>query len=731
MQPIRSAANLFATVFACLVTAATLAGAAGECSQPVSSGTKPVATDCLFILGAAVGLQTCEPQCICAPKGTMAVSATDALVCLNASVGVPVELDCPCAPVLDCDQAGIPCSFADVPLAIIERSLVLSEQVADQLDEGASAEDVAAFLSSQDDMADVTADGPVISFRLDGGRPMIVDFADDQEFLPIETESALFAPAPTFELPEVVAGEGPQKHALVLSPFRYEPHFGDSGEQVAAFLSTIRGYAGNVTYFATIDELDPQVTVDTLTQLDDYDVVHIDTHGGTICKKKELGGLAARAKSKDKDKCENGITDFLVQRFHGTADDLLSLAHPGVIHYRGRLYQSIAVTADFFRHYYPQGLTNTLFILGSCNTFRPDMAEAIAGNRGVYMSWDGYTDYGLVKNSSLALLDYLKDGLTVGEAHERLPEFSSGNPDAAGSRFVYTQRYFGGDVRIRDLITVRDNLTGEVVTDTSGIEVVGIPGDGENDHLDLEFTVDGITPDSLGGFFVNLMINDHVIGHLNLEMSGIQIGEFRYQVSTPVPLPFDVQEGQALNMDFWIPLPDLGANHYVASPKVNERGDPEVGSEYRLTSTTRTNRVDDSTIKSATVTFVLDPDQNPDSAYRWFSAKEGTLHVERDYEDTLGCRFNVSHTIDIPEGAANTYLKFDRTGTTILLDGFGNAPNESVETTGSCGEKATVSVGGVYFLADDVPVHGSSIQGTYNDGSAFPTIIDWTLSKVR
>jgi hypothetical protein len=72
--------------------------ATGDCSQPVSAGAAPVATDCLFILNAAVGLQSCDPACICAPKGTLPTSATDALVCLNATVGVPVDLQCPCEP---------------------------------------------------------------------------------------------------------------------------------------------------------------------------------------------------------------------------------------------------------------------------------------------------------------------------------------------------------------------------------------------------------------------------------------------------------------------------------------------------------------------------------------------------------------------------------------------------------------------------------------------------------
>lgn len=83
-----------------LLLAPSVARAAnGDCSQPVSNGTAPVATDCLFILNAAVGLQTCSPECICAPSGELPISASDALACLQKSVGQPITLDCPCEPV--------------------------------------------------------------------------------------------------------------------------------------------------------------------------------------------------------------------------------------------------------------------------------------------------------------------------------------------------------------------------------------------------------------------------------------------------------------------------------------------------------------------------------------------------------------------------------------------------------------------------------------------------------
>ncbi len=114
----------------------------GDCSQPSTQGQSPTATDCLFILRAAVGSETCTPECICALKGTLPITATDALLCLTSVVGTPVTLACPCGggtgytaeaptfistveiPVVDLsgDEPDIPCckDFGEISRDFIE-----------------------------------------------------------------------------------------------------------------------------------------------------------------------------------------------------------------------------------------------------------------------------------------------------------------------------------------------------------------------------------------------------------------------------------------------------------------------------------------------------------------------------------------------------------------------------------------------------------------------------------
>ena len=75
--------------------------AQGDCSQPVSNGVSPVATDCLVILQTAVGAAQCNSldSCVCAPKGTVPPTATDSLICLQIATGIGGDLDCPCGGV--------------------------------------------------------------------------------------------------------------------------------------------------------------------------------------------------------------------------------------------------------------------------------------------------------------------------------------------------------------------------------------------------------------------------------------------------------------------------------------------------------------------------------------------------------------------------------------------------------------------------------------------------------
>jgi hypothetical protein len=113
---IRSLSSISFVLLASFCTASLLGGAAtsfaamGDCGQPASGGSSPVATDALFILGAAVAVQTCE-LCVCDVNDDTAITATDALTTLAAAVGQPIVLDCP-----SCGGGGVSCFESQAPV---------------------------------------------------------------------------------------------------------------------------------------------------------------------------------------------------------------------------------------------------------------------------------------------------------------------------------------------------------------------------------------------------------------------------------------------------------------------------------------------------------------------------------------------------------------------------------------------------------------------------------------
>lgn len=109
-----SSAGLFgaAVVLAVLTLTQSASAAQGDCSQPVSTGPGPTASDCLFILQVAVGAEACTPEaCVCDPSGDSNTTASDALLCLAKAVGQPAELTCPCGSS-NCVNDGF-CNFND------------------------------------------------------------------------------------------------------------------------------------------------------------------------------------------------------------------------------------------------------------------------------------------------------------------------------------------------------------------------------------------------------------------------------------------------------------------------------------------------------------------------------------------------------------------------------------------------------------------------------------------
>lgn len=72
----------------------TSLAAKGDCGQPLSTGSAPTASDCGYVLKAAVGTNVCA-LCVCDINGSTATTTADALFCLKKAVGQQVVMSCP------------------------------------------------------------------------------------------------------------------------------------------------------------------------------------------------------------------------------------------------------------------------------------------------------------------------------------------------------------------------------------------------------------------------------------------------------------------------------------------------------------------------------------------------------------------------------------------------------------------------------------------------------------
>lgn len=65
----------------------------GDCGQPITTGANPAASDALYVLRAAVGIDSCA-SAVCDTDGSCVVTAGDALRLLGYVTGQPYELSC-------------------------------------------------------------------------------------------------------------------------------------------------------------------------------------------------------------------------------------------------------------------------------------------------------------------------------------------------------------------------------------------------------------------------------------------------------------------------------------------------------------------------------------------------------------------------------------------------------------------------------------------------------------
>lgn len=624
----------------------------------------------------------------------------------------------PGAAALDCERLDYPCAWDQVAPAVIEQSNQLGDELLARLGAGMGTADAVAWLKAQAPLAELQYDGAGIRFRLAGGRAVWV--VRPQGMSPrVSATAQRAAPAAAAEAgrkqaQRVIRAGATERSALLLAPYRHVgDHFG--AEPIAQGLAAMPEFAGRITLEQNAARTAANVTVADFTRFADFDVIYVATHGVDICHDLETGAMLTP--------CRIAID---AQVSLNPAVDLVQASRVGVELLKYENESHLALSADFFKAHYPQGLNRKLVYFDACLAADAALMDTLSGSTGVYLGWTGIVDSYRAQSVATTLFKYMAQGLSVKQAMARVGGALKQDDEV---ELIASP----ADLRIRDIIEVADATSGAPLEDGGGVDASLRPGDGQADRLNLDVTLLGLQADQLDGLELQVLRGEQLLAGVLLAGRAVAVDAWSQRLNVELPLGTDTTVGEVLELEFRVGLPEGGQSRMHVAPKVNDPAG--LPAQWLMTSTYVSHGVGSTTTKVAQVTWELEPDDNPAGRYHYYRVKSGTVSIV--YEgDVNSCRVAYETVMSVPAGAVNNSLKFDTGAPQVLLDAFGQLPSQPFQASGICEDGSTLdyptTVGGPYLYADDQVVEGSgSISGGYNSGAQLPTVVEYLFTPVR
>lgn len=453
----------------------------------------------------------------------------------------------PSTGTLECEVQRYPCSLSEVDLPILVRSDELGDSVVAHLKSGMSTADAADWLAGQDGMVDVMSGGLGVWFRLEGGRGTWVvtegatlsepsaSAAADASPTPSRAASALQRPAS-----HIVGSGSEQKKALILSPGLWEFGQWDSGPAVRDILASTRGYEyeGGVVFAFNADSTSTDVGLASFTGWDVYDVVHVMAHGLRVC---------------DDSQCRGVIIVYDAATFlpPGLSDaeqieKLREINQPGVEIVRRGGVTYIAINADFFR-IHAANLEDTVIFLNSCQLFggpETDLVNALTGTSNVVFGWTEAVFADEAYHAASRLYEELSEGgYPAAVAHERVGALRTGSPTPFGPSptLRIARRPVGGDLQIREVVTLLHPGSGLELTADDRVQIEGIRGDGQHDAAPFLVQVDGVLAEHASDMLLHVSVDGVAADPVQVS-SGTANDNDQWIVEGQIPLDYDLEE---------------------------------------------------------------------------------------------------------------------------------------------------------------------------------------------
>jgi hypothetical protein len=573
----------------------------------------------------------------------------------------------------------------------------------------------------------VEVDGRTIRFRLPGGRPVWVEgdgignapAAPAQAMRTTPSGAGGFATRDTRVTHRAVVSPGRfPKAALTLAPVAWLPGAGDDAPLVAGLISGIEDYAGNVISLANATEASTVVDVPTFASLDGYNVVYVRTHGARLCRVPGPTGQRCFVTIKAAGLPRNAPW----QRFDET--------RPGVdlVTSDGNWY--VAVSADFFRHYYPHGLNDVLVVLDAGKTAESDLARSMTGRRSSVVGWSDAISGEGTDAVVMPFLTGLAAGRSTGDVYLSMGQ-DVGDPGSAAYLVIGPQ-----DIRIRDLVRVYDPDSLQALVTNGLLGIDGYTDDDVPDHLLLPMDFWGASEEDAAGYTVRVWVDGVALAAEPLDMFATPAGDRQWHAEADLDLGYDVHEKQPLEITVSLELPEGGASVYKATPLATGEGfspGKKWTGHFTKTSSNGLFQVD----IAVDATFVRDPDQDPTSKYPKFLLTSGTMTWMITDLGGDNCVHTAPMTVTNLAPDDGAYLKFDLTDQPPEYMGFARTEGPQVELVRSCPGSDPVTshtqAGGVRFQAlgeEHYVASGSSLVGYNDNGAPLATIHERSIQKV-
>ncbi len=365
-----------------------------------------------------------------------------------------------------------------------------------------------------------------------------------------------------------------------------------------------------------------------------------------------------------------------------------STHHPGITF--------VAATAKFFREAYPTGLHDTVVFLNACQIFgpeAPDVVDAIQGNGSVVFGWDEAVHAGEAKQTAVALYTDLSErGYPTEVAYDRLGDLKTGSATEYGPAptLIRGGRSGGGDLRIREIVTLLDPASTLQMTPSSYVLIEGTQNDGEPDDAPWLVRVDGLKPDAAAHATLHVTV-DGIAADPVPVASGAADEKDRWTVQGITPLGYDLEADKAVTFEAWVELPDEGESRQHTEATLSGE-EPLMGREWEFVSTETVDEyAPHTTPYSATahLTLTFAKGQDPKEPHPRYVITGGTVTV--DYSHTYyDCTLSGSATFDVTDEMTGvSELIFDTTLSPVGYSGILYTNGPEFEVQQDCGSSGS------------------------------------------